>query len=162
MITWNVYCITNDVTNGFYIGCTQQTLENRFVRHLQKNNRCSGLKTAMDTIGRPHFKIELLREFDNKKDALLMEADLINRYKPEYNITNPYIYRFEGHSKSHAISSKKHHDKHRDKIMEYKRMRKHETAVYNKNYYGVLLDGEKMMWGKTNMITARKILNGEL
>lgn len=77
-----VYKITNTINNKFYFGVTQQTLKKRWQQHKCNSNRKSyHLYNAIKKYGFKNFNIELVFEFNTKKEMLDKEIELISLHK---------------------------------------------------------------------------------
>lgn len=86
MNTYKIYKITNKINGHFYIGYTKLTIEKRFKLHIKSTTTKMPIVLAIKKYGVQNFKIELLHQFDNKKEATDCEIQLIEELKPEYNI----------------------------------------------------------------------------
>jgi group I intron endonuclease len=90
-----IYKITNDIDNQIYIGSTCKKLKKRFESHISDFNahRNKGmlLQQHMVNIGKEHFDIELIEDYECKcKDALLIrERYWIETLQSTLNINRP-------------------------------------------------------------------------
>lgn len=81
MIVYKVYIIHNFINNDKYVGMTSKTLNERFVIHKAKlTSKCSGGRTVMyddmRNFGFDKFRIELVKEFSSKKEAMELEKQI--------------------------------------------------------------------------------------
>lgn len=89
---YKVYKIVNLINNKIYIGCTQETLECRWKRHLIKCNQkkyCTSLLKAINKYGSDNFKIELIQKYDSRQAMLDGEIEWISYYN-SYKSNNGY------------------------------------------------------------------------
>ena len=86
-----VYQLTNKVNSKKYIGITTQELRQRMNEHFSGMHNISGqsnkFNAAKKKYGRDSFDIKVLAECNTKEELLQTEVELINKYKPEYNLT---------------------------------------------------------------------------
>jgi len=76
---WKLYKIINNKSNTIYYGITSRGLNERFNCHKSsaKSGRRTKLYSAIRKYGIDNFKIELVKEFDNKEDCCNAEIDII-------------------------------------------------------------------------------------
>jgi group I intron endonuclease len=86
MENYKIYKISNKINGHFYIGYTKLTLEKRLKLHTKSKTNKMPIVLAIKKHGIENFTIELLFEFDNKKNATECEINLIQEMKPDYNI----------------------------------------------------------------------------
>jgi hypothetical protein len=78
-----VYLITNDVTNGKYVGITTQKLHRRWKRHQTDVNRLDyPLYRAIRKYGIEHFQIQSLKEISSDTKSKLIE--ILNELEIQY------------------------------------------------------------------------------
>lgn len=87
-----IYKITNTIDNAVYIGCTSQTLEERFKNHKTHARLINkqAIHKHMSKLGVEYFNIELLEEVENNytKDS---ENKYMNLYKEKgFDVLNKY------------------------------------------------------------------------
>jgi len=85
-----IYKIINNVNNQIYIGCTINSLTNRFNEHLYrcfKTDYNSKLYSSMKKYGKENFTIELIEECDVEK-IYTTEKKYIQEYDSYYNGLN--------------------------------------------------------------------------
>lgn len=75
-----VYLITNTVNGKRYIGQTKQTLQKRWIMHVNKNH-CRYLYNAIHKYGRENFLMEPLCEIPTRELANDFEIEYIKRYR---------------------------------------------------------------------------------
>ena len=86
-----VYMATNTVNGKRYIGFSSQTLEARKQQHLYEATREKPkmvFAKAIKKYGADNFKFEIVRDGLSKSRALKLEARLIAKLKPEYNVAS--------------------------------------------------------------------------
>jgi len=86
MEIYKIYKITNKINNHFYIGYTKLSLQKRFNLHIKSKTTKMPIVSAIKKYGAENFNIELLYEFNNKKNAVECEIRLIEELNPNYNI----------------------------------------------------------------------------
>lgn len=92
---YKVYKITNLVNNKIYIGCTQQTLEERFESHVVsavKKNKNAIFLASIRKYGRENFHMELIQEYSSQEDMYTGEIYWIKYFDSQnreigYNMT---------------------------------------------------------------------------
>lgn len=85
-----IYKITNTITTDFYIGKTEQSIENRWSAHKYntiKTNSQTHLYRAMRKYGLDNFVIETIDTAPNKIQLNEKEIFWISELKPKYNMT---------------------------------------------------------------------------
>lgn len=78
MIKCIVYKITNDIDSMIYIGCTKQTLESRFLKHISDSKWIScKLHEHMIKIGIDHFEITEIKQInvDDRWNGVASECE---------------------------------------------------------------------------------------
>lgn len=151
-----LYKITNLISNSIYIGITQSKLYNRFSSH--KNCAKRGVKTplydAMRKYGVENFKIEIIKEFNNRKDLEEAEKEEISKYRilnqvRVYNI-------LDGGSSYFPI---KDMEKHRKILKEKRKGRKPSLGMKhneeNKKLFGMY---GRLRWDKYGRYDIKEIL----
>jgi group I intron endonuclease len=111
---YKVYKIVNIVNNKIYIGYTKQDLEKRYHQHITCGSRSGAqlLKNAILKYGRENFKIEILKEYNDRKSVIDGEKFWIKTLNPEYNIHEggqggPMFGNMNGmYGKTHSIETK--------------------------------------------------------
>lgn len=85
----HVYLITNKINNKKYIGYTKNSVEERFKNHVYDANSGSDrrLQRAIRKYGKESFIIETLETVNSIDELKLKEIELIEKFKPEYNMT---------------------------------------------------------------------------
>jgi len=106
---YKIYKLTNIINGMIYIGYTQKKLITRIRRHVITN---SYIGNALRNYEIKNFKVEVLWETKNKKDACIVEKAAICAYRTQfpngYNLTsggeNPPNHKGEKQSKEHIIN----------------------------------------------------------
>lgn len=136
---FNIYKITNKTNNKSYIGYTKQSIEDRFQQHCSniRSNKRMPIHNAIKKYGVNSFEIECLHQFDNKKQAVQKEIELIETLSPEYNAhTGGTGGAFYG--EQNGMYGRKHSQQH-------------------KKFMSITMSGEKNpMYGKTHTKEARE------
>lgn len=83
---YKIYRINNKINGHFYIGYTKLSILKRFKLHEKSKTTKMPIVSAIKKYGIDNFEIILLKEFDNKSDAIKCEIELIDILKPNYNI----------------------------------------------------------------------------
>lgn len=96
---YKVYCITNLVNNVKYIGFTSQTIKIRFEQHTNRKN-CIKLRNALNKYGKENFIIELIKNFEDRDEAL----DYENKIIKELNTLHPFGYNLTEGGRSPKMS----------------------------------------------------------
>ena len=84
MITYSLYCITNQINGKRYIGQTKKSIEDRFDKHIYDAfgaMRGFAIHAAMRKYGIENFKIKLLSICYNLKDSNHRESYYIKLFK---------------------------------------------------------------------------------
>lgn len=82
-----VYKATNLVNGHWYVGFTTKGLEYREQMHRYHRSNASLLRSAINKHGQENFVFEMLADFEDDEDlAKLYEREMIEKYRPEYNL----------------------------------------------------------------------------
>jgi len=86
-----VYQFENTVNGKKYIGITSQILQKRINEHKCRARKEGGQRNifyaALNKYGLENFNVKVLSECKTKDELQKKEIELINKIKPEYNIT---------------------------------------------------------------------------
>jgi hypothetical protein len=144
--TANVYKITNNIDDRFYIGSTKRKLASRLAEH--KHNSSNELRRSynakvyvcMRELGVDNFKIELICKClcDSKDDLHKKEQEYINLLKPTLNVLTAH--HTKETKKQVVVNYEKNNreyirERDRDKLKKYAIEHKEELINYKAEYY---------------------------